>query len=292
MNLLEKFYIKLVIFVRKISFPALILVLFVMGISSTIYVFYNAYMDPKTTIDNGPWGDYVGGTLNPILTFLSFFGVLVSIYLQRLDLSLSRRELERSADALEKQIDSIEAQNFESAFFQMLNTHSAIVNAIDLQDKGSGIETRGRDCFRVFYTRFNKIFRENLSKATNKHSSESIIKLSYFNFWKEHQLELGHYYRFLYNVFRFMDENKASKPYHAKLLRAQLSDQELLLLFYNCISENGRNFVVYAEKYALFDNLPTVRLLDMSHAGMLNSAAFGNNPMHDSKSIRSSFTKS
>ena len=277
---------------RRIYFPALIVALFTIGATSTLYVFYNAHLDPDTTIKNGPWGDYVGGTLNPILTFLSFFGVLVSIYLQRLDLSLSRKELERSADALEKQIESIEAQNFESAFFQMLNTHSAIVNAIDLQDRETGIETRGRDCFRVFYTRFNKIFRENLSKAKNKHSSEDIIKLSYFSFWKEHQLELGHYYRFLYNVFRFMDESKSSKPYHAKLIRAQLSDQELLLLFYNCISENGRNFVSYAEKYAIFDNLPTVRLLDASHSAMLNSAAFGNNPMHNAKSIRSSFTRS
>ncbi|WP_162936376.1 putative phage abortive infection protein [Pannonibacter phragmitetus] len=213
----------------------------------------------------------------------------MSIYLQRMDLSLSRRELERSADALEKQIDSIESQNFESAFFQMLNTHSAIVNAIDIQNPKSGVETRGRDCFRVFYTRFNKIFRGDLERFKNK-SKCDIVKISYNSFWKDHQLELGHYYRFLYNVFRFLDENKSSKGYHAKLIRAQLSDQELLLLFYNCVSDNGQNFIMYAEKYALFDNLPTVRLLDSSHAKMLNPAVFGNNPMHDSKSIRNSLS--
>ncbi|MES4993901.1 putative phage abortive infection protein [Agrobacterium radiobacter] len=274
---------------REFSFALLMIALFLFGVFAIITVFTYSLASPQNARENGAWGDFVGGTLNPILTFLSFFGVLISIYLQRLELSLSRAELKRSANALEKQLDSIDSQNFESAFFQMLNTHSAIVGAIDLHNEESGVETKGRDCFRVFYTRFNKIFRENETKGRGKYESDRIVKLSFFTFWKSHQLELGHYYRFLYNVFRFVDENPASKQYHAKILRAQLSDQELLLLFYNCISEQGSNFVKYAIKYELFDNLPTVRLLDQTHSALIDRAAFGNNPMHHPKNARKSF---
>ncbi|MCA1867621.1 hypothetical protein HW571_18220 [Agrobacterium genomosp. 3] len=58
------------------------------------------------------------------------------------------------------------------------------------------------------------------------------------------------------------------------------------MLFYNCISEQGANFVKYAVKYELFDNLPTVRLLRSSHINLIGRRAFGDNPMYNSKNVR------
>lgn len=275
--------------VRGYAFGVSLLILCLLGIVISVSVFGYAFTNPDEALKKGSWGDFIGGTLNPILTFFAFIGVLLSIYLQRLELGLTRRELERSADALEKQITSIEKQNFEVAFFQMLSTFNAIVDSIDLYNKDNGMESSGRDCFRVFYTRLNKIYRENKQKGGKAHSREAILRLSYFNFWKNHQLELGHYFRFLFNIFRFLDESPASERYHVKLLRAQLSDQELLILYYNCLSEQGKKFREYAIKYELFDNLPTVRLLEDSHVSLMDDRAFGNNPKFNSKNISASF---
>ncbi|MCR2346221.1 hypothetical protein NSP34_25555, partial [Salmonella enterica] len=83
----------------------------------------------------------------------------------------TRKELKRSADALEQQQSSIDKQNFDAAFFQMLNTHNSIVNAIDLKNLENGMETKGRDCFRVFYTKLNKIFRENEVRSGKNYNS-------------------------------------------------------------------------------------------------------------------------
>ncbi len=155
----------------------------------------------------------------------------------------------------------------------MLTIHNGIVNSIDLVKDGT--VTRGGDCFNAFYTRFNKIYRENKTKANGKHSEESVVRLSYDLFWKDHQTELGHYYRYLYNIVRFVkEEDYVCGPY-LRLIRAQLSDQELLLLFYNCISKNGGNFTTLVEEFSLLDNLPRVRLLHKSHEAMLKSTAFG-----------------
>jgi len=266
-----------------------LLMLFFLGIAISVFVFRYALTNPGDALAKGGWGDFIGGTLNPILTFFAFTGVLLSIFLQRLELGLTRRELERSADALEKQITSIEKQNFEVAFFQMLSTFNTIVDSIDLHNKDGDMTSSGRDCFRVFYTRLNKVYRENKEKGKKVHSGEATLRLSYFNFWKDHQLELGHYFRFLFNTFRFLDESPAREGYHAKLLRAQLSDQELLLLYYNCLSEQGEKFRAYAIKYELFDNLPTVRLLEDNHADLMDEKAFGGNPKYNSKNIRASF---
>ena len=51
----------------------------------------------------GEWGDFFGGVLNPILTFLTFMGLLITIILQQSELKESRKEFKRSADALSEQ---------------------------------------------------------------------------------------------------------------------------------------------------------------------------------------------
>lgn len=48
----------------------------------------------------GQFGDFVGGTLNPILAFLSFMALLYTIKIQTDELKLSREELEATREEL------------------------------------------------------------------------------------------------------------------------------------------------------------------------------------------------
>ena len=43
----------------------------------------------------GAWGDFMGGVLNPILSFLTFMGLLITIVLQQKELSEARVEFAR-----------------------------------------------------------------------------------------------------------------------------------------------------------------------------------------------------
>lgn len=221
----------------------------------------------------GEWGDFFGGVLNPIFTLLTFTGVLITIVLQQTELRESRTEMRRSADALQEQTKNLQRQNFEATFFQMLSVHTSLVNAIDLVDENQRT-TRGRDCFNVFYTRLNKIYREQLGKSNGKYSDESVLKLSYQLFWKRHQVELGHYFRYLYNIIRFIKESEFTDGPYIRLIRAQLSDQETLLLFYNCVaSEHGERFKALAEEFALLDNMPKIRVLKEKHLELIDATA-------------------
>ncbi|KQV94612.1 hypothetical protein ASC87_26050 [Rhizobacter sp. Root1221] len=222
----------------------------------------------------GEWGDFFGGVLNPLFTLLTFTGVLITIVLQQTELRESRVEMRRSADALHEQNKSMQRQNFEATFFQMLAVHTSLVNAIDLVDEHNRI-TRGRDCFSVFYTRFNKIYREQASKENGKYTDERVLKRSYQIFWKVHQVELGHYFRYLYNIVRYVKEAPFVDGPYIRLIRAQLSDQETLLLFYNCIaSQHGSRFKALAEDFALLDNMPQIRALKESHLSLIDQRAF------------------
>lgn len=64
---------------------------------------------------------------------------------------------------------------------------------------------------------------------------------------KPHNVLLGHYYRHIYQMLRlveranFLDEDE--KYVYAKQLRAQLNDDEQVLLYYNSLSDIGRAWI-------------------------------------------------
>lgn len=58
----------------------------------------------------GAFGDFVGGTLNPILSFMALIALLLTIILQSRELEATREELSRSATAQEKQVKYIAGQ--------------------------------------------------------------------------------------------------------------------------------------------------------------------------------------
>lgn len=219
----------------------------------------------------------IGDTLAGIAGSLAFLWIIVTVFLQSQELAAQRKELELGRKAAEKTNRVMDKQLFENTFFSMLNTLNAIIDSIDLVNSDTNQTTSGRDCFRVFYTRFTKIYRRAIG------SEETKLDYTYSQFWKTHQSELGHYFRYLYRAFTVLSESEHTEEYHIKLLRSQLSNQELVLLFYNCVSINGSNFIPLAVKFELFDNMPAYMLLEKDHHRMIPSEAFGGNSMQKPK---------
>jgi hypothetical protein len=93
----------------------------------------------------------------------------------------------------------------------------------------------------------------------------------YFPF-NGHQSRLGHYYRHLFQTIKYIDNNPYLKleeqKFYAKTLRAQLSNHELAIFFYNSLSPLGniwwepittdqnKNKISYLKKYEFIKNLP------------------------------------
>lgn len=68
----------------------------------------------------------------------------------------------------------------------------------------------------------------------------------YVKYYGGHQFRLGHYFRHLFQTVRYMNE-QVDLPYeekygYIKLLRAQLSNYEQALLFFNSLSQLGRKW--------------------------------------------------
>lgn len=80
---------------------------------------------------------------------------------------------------------------------------------------------------------------------------------------RTNQTDLSTYFRNMYNAIKMVDESKRmseqEKYDYVKILRAQLSNPELYILFFNVISPFGVNWKQsgYIKKYNLLDNIPS-----------------------------------
>jgi hypothetical protein len=214
----------------------------------------------------------------------AFGGVILAIILQMEELSLQRKELRDTRKVLKDQNETFTKQKFDSAFFQMLNLHHEIVKGMDVPWQGK-IWT-GRDCFMIFIEAIKrKLETEKFVKQKTTSAWERpAMEMAYLEVYEGYQGDIGHYFRNLYNIVKFVDRSDVKdKKFYTNLIRAQLSSNELLLLFYNCASPPGRErdgkekFRPLVEKYALLKNMPEKDLIDPSHKGWYEAAAYGVN---------------
>lgn len=197
--------------------------------------------------------------------------------LQREELAATRNELAGQREQLELQNATFVLQRFESTFFELLRVHSQIVEGMDVVHPITYERRASRDGMNVLFERLQTIYGERPSYHHDENESDRTTG-AYVSFYKERQAEVGHYFRHLYHVVKFVDRASVDdKHLYMDFLRAQLSSYELALLFYDCLTGQGlAKFKPLIEKYALLKNLPTELLLDPhQHPRYYEVSAFG-----------------
>lgn len=237
-------------------------------------------------------GDFLGGSVASIWSLAGLFFIYVAflgqkqqllnqqieIMYSQLEVKYTRLELNGQKEEMIKQNKTLSHQKFENTFFQLLNNHNNIVNALDLRNKDGVITTTSRDCFKTFrkYIGIHAYKIENIlpfQKNTfmNSLSLDKTIN-SYETFYKHYQSDLGHYFQNLYNIIKFVDESKIdNKKRYANFVRAQLSSHELVLIFYNIISKYGKEkFKPLVEKYSLLKNMDPKLVYNSQHLNLVD----------------------
>jgi uncharacterized membrane protein len=89
------------------------IILFCLISLTVVITIYGTNFSGEVSNDQAIWGafgDFVGGTLNPIFSFSGLIALLFTIVLQSRELEETRKELARSAEAHEKQVKYIAGQ--------------------------------------------------------------------------------------------------------------------------------------------------------------------------------------
>jgi hypothetical protein len=245
----------------------------------------------------GQFGDFIGGTLNPLLSFFGLIALLVTIALQskelelsRKELKLTRKELKKSAAAQNEIKNTQIRQKFESTFFALLNQHNQILEKLPKDDI------------------IEKLVPETDIKVTSNPPPKKFDTLKSVNaeFKEKYKLH-GHYFRVLYQLLKFIALNipeskihsldKDTQPFtpstdekmYSNMVRAFLSSEVVLLLAMNCYCSKGDDDIYWVykwlvEHYAFFEHLPLDDKTSQRREEFLSEikeyydkSAFGNN---------------
>lgn len=255
-----------------------------------ILIFNDAYFNTTFNIDTelaARFGSFFGGFIGTLFAITSTLLILVTLIKQNLDNKKSQtgsnffkmldyhtenvKQLSISHIDPTKKEDKIEGRRAFVIFKLQLIELFGVVNKIKNDLK---LDLTNEEIIDIVYVSFyygidkdwekfteNKLSRYKrgneiaklLLEAKNSHSKK---------IGRTNQTSLSSYFRNLYNAVKLIDSDeyltKAEKKQYIKILRAQLSNPELYVFFFNIVSRFGKKWKEnrYLETYELIKNIP------------------------------------
>lgn len=252
----------------------------------------NKFIDEPT--NQGTFGDMFGA-VNALFSGLAFAGLIVTLLYQKEELKLQREELAQTREELKGQREEFEEQNktmkrqrFENTFFNMLSLQQEITHNLSyenpIQDEAELMRYdvkqrayKNRAVFEGLYTNAIIDYDGSLcyggiinKLAIHGCAAYSLVRGLSF---------LDHYFRHLYRIFKYVDTSDSisedERYEYACIVRSQLSDYELVMLFYNCLTANGKaKFKPLIKRYSIFNNLRIELLADIEHIKLYDETAY------------------
>lgn len=194
-------------------------------------------------------GDFIWGTLGITLTFTATVFLFVTFKEQRQQLNISRQETDKI--------------RFETTYFNILSMlkqvqdtvnanisshlgHSKIHNIVDYYSELKRFYEAKIQKDSKLSSMIEKFSPIEANRAEIEQYKDKIVAI-YEEMIKESNCNIGYLYRYLFNAIRFIvddpynKEDVNSRNRYLNLLQAQLSNEELCLLFYNALSTYGQN---------------------------------------------------
>jgi len=208
----------------------------------------HSWIDFSTT---GEIGDTIGGIMGPFIAIAAAGLTIIAFWVQY------KANIQQRHD--------IAIERFESNLFEMIHIQQEITNGllIEYQREDNNLKdvARGREVFQ-------SIYKKCLDRIELPDGTASFTLIKALDVWPDVKMNLSkvkvmwsldHYFRHLYRIFKFIYEadktliSNDKKYEYASIVRATLSQYELVLLFYNGFSHP--RFKELIEEYALLNNL-------------------------------------
>ena len=236
--------------IKKIAIISLILGLIIL-ITYLILLFTNGYFH-----FGGNFSLETAGKIAPFIgTCVGIFFTLAGTLLVFENLQMTRLNNEDNQILTQK-------NQFESIFFNLLTQQrqikDGIKTSVSFEDEGD-VQTSGNNFFDDLATRISQDY------VKTEKTRESLVN-AYNHWFIIHNSDLGHFFRHLYHIIKFVDNNpyfeqvKPSQTFfkredYIKILRSQLCNSEIVLLALNGMTKQGSSFKKYIDKYELLVNL-------------------------------------
>ncbi len=237
----------------------------------------------------GQFGDFIGGFIGSLFSLAGIILFYVALKEQRRDININQQNLGLQTDALNQQVlefrdqkeELIETrkvyeeqtklineqtnlyrlqnkelkeqsgiakvQQFDTSFFSYLSIFNDYKNSLNLL-------TPSKNYFGTLIEKLRAVVSDDKSLTI---SIEDICE-KYLEIYNENKDKLSPYFKTLYRLMILVDTSNIDdykKREYFKLIRSQLSDDELLILHYNYHTNLGIKVRAYIIKYSIFKHL-------------------------------------
>ena len=230
-------------------------------------------------------GDFLWGTIGILLTFVSTFLLFLTFNTQQEQFKDTQKDAFRT--------------RFEGTFFNMLSMYYNVRSEADKQIKQ--FSKYSSKNMGEFYAEFKEYYKQRLSEnsdftdAMNQLDKDKILETQYKTaifelgelydqYIKYQGCNAGFYFRYIHNLISFVlnhweGEDKDIHMY-LNFIQAQMSDDELALVFYDCISNKGQDkkhkytFKQNLDHYSFLENISESTLINRNHYKIFPKTVF------------------
>lgn len=193
----------------------------------------------------GQFGDFSGGFIGTVLAFAASLLYLLALREQRKDVRINQRslqkqteefqnqvsELRQSREAYQKQLRMMQIQQYDSNFFSYFNIYLEVKAAITKRNS-QGISPLGDFLNQLS----NKLLLAQIEEK-DAYGAYVLATYEYCRTIIDTEFCLTHYFRTFYRLMAIASsaptESVDQKMKYVKIVRSQLTEEELLILYYN-----------------------------------------------------------
>lgn len=233
-----------------------LLCIFIGGVSLVLFCIGRTLFNWGGAIDNEVWGqfgDFIGGIVGTLISYIS-----VRLLIKTLREQIKSNQQQEKSN--EQNAKVYKLQQFNEMFKLLFNQYQDIISNYRYNNELIGREALSSIAKDVMQHGKNIKGNNYLERETE---ALGIYDSFYVNY---HEIAPVHF-RIIYRIFQLIDESELNDTQRrdvAKIMRCQLSAEELFLLRYNCNSSYGVKMRLYLNRYNLQKHLPILSLLEFS----------------------------
>jgi len=215
--------------------------------------------DWKASVNNellGTLGDFVGGILGTLIAIYSIAMLVKTLNAQIVSNANMKDTNDNVIETNNAQIKLTTQQLFDNKFQVFFKQYKDTVDAY-VDDKLIGRQALESIMASFLGSPFN-------NKLVYKRRVVASIR-EFETFYAENREQLAVHFRELYQLVRLVAESEIDEEdrvLYAKCIRGQLSDGELAILRYNCLTGNGKAMRRFVNHFNLLKHLPLMSLLE------------------------------
>lgn len=193
----------------------------------------------------GVYGDSFG-ILTSLFSALAFTGMIITILLQKDELSLQRQELFETRQEISAQKEILRTQNFDNAFYRLLDYYKHNLSEISVRSKDKTVKFSGIGALRHLLHKFKKSQSE-YNKYFSQHSAEKMKIYKFHLCLDVHRILLkqARYLGTFKSLLKLVDsrlETEEEKSVYWDIINSQLTAYEVQYIYYQSLVDINGEF--------------------------------------------------